>query len=84
MNDCTEAEMKTRGSGVLAREFATYVRPAMRAPSAANREKSTHHRCKIYAKKFQKGTEMIGAGMPTKAPIIGPPILWVSMDMRPL
>ena len=41
--------------GVLAREFATYVRPATQAPSAANRDKSTHHRCKIYVKPTHNG-----------------------------
>ena len=43
------------GGGVLAREFARFGRPAARAPPAGNREKSTHHRCKIYVKPTHNG-----------------------------
>ena len=46
------------GAGVLTLEFTAYVRPAMRAPSAANCEKSTHHRCKIYVEPTHNGQKL--------------------------
>ena len=39
------------GGRLLAQEIAMDLWPMMQAPSAANRKKGTHHRCKICEKK---------------------------------